>query len=182
MWGSIDIPIIRSQKKSTCINLNPDTKPKKSRLPDLTLTLNVRRIILFQPSCAQALFWMRRRIFCRVKWGQREKMEIRLDGSWSAWRAASGPASNHGFKRRSSWGNIKPIFRITSPKNPAKTKGQRNNLRHHEGVLPEAPVNPPQFHRDMQHVKGTKYTQHNLTVYPKYHHGKTLQYLYVIGV
>jgi|APSaa5957512622_1039677.scaffolds.fasta_scaffold09324_4 hypothetical protein len=48
-----------------------------------------------------------------------------------AWRQTVG------FERRPSWGNIKPTSR-TLPKNPAKTKNHRNNLEHHEEVLPEA--------------------------------------------
>jgi hypothetical protein len=36
-------------------------------------------------------------------------------------------------------------------------KDQSNNLKHHQGILPKASVNPPQFHRNMHHVQGVIY-------------------------
>ena len=41
------------QKNSTFINLNPSHHPFRSRLPDVTFTLNVRWIIIFGQSIAQ---------------------------------------------------------------------------------------------------------------------------------
>ena len=55
-------PIIRSRKKSTSINLNPCRHPFRSRLPDVTLTLIVGRMILFPHSSAQVFFLIERRM------------------------------------------------------------------------------------------------------------------------